>query len=113
MTTGGDSIVFDWAAEIYDSTRTLSPEPFGRVIEILAGELRGRGGVLEIGVGTGRIALPLVDRGIRIWGVDLSRKMIDKLLEKNPTFRSRWRMPRACRSPMIPSEPGWRVMCCT
>ena len=53
------SVSFDRAAEYYDRTRALPTELARRQTEMLAGVLAGRGPVLEIGVGTGRIALPL------------------------------------------------------
>jgi SAM-dependent methyltransferase len=52
------------------------------VTALLAGELRGRGRCLEIGVGTGLVALPLADAGIPMAGLDLSRPMLAKLVEK-------------------------------
>jgi len=42
----------------------------------------GDGPVLELGIGTGRIALPLVQRGIEVHGVDASEAMVAKLREK-------------------------------
>jgi SAM-dependent methyltransferase len=44
--------------------------------------LAGGGRVLEFGVGTGRIALPLTDRGLDVWGVDGSPGMLERLKEK-------------------------------
>lgn len=44
--------------------------------------LAGGGRVLEFGVGTGRIALPLAERGLDVWGVDGSQGMLDRLREK-------------------------------
>jgi SAM-dependent methyltransferase len=76
------SIAFDRAAEQYDQTRVLSPEAKAQVEELLTDELRGRGSVLEIGVGTGRIALPLAGAGIPTVGLDLSQPMLEKLIEK-------------------------------
>ncbi|HEV3227710.1 MAG TPA: class I SAM-dependent methyltransferase [Acidimicrobiales bacterium] len=35
--------------------------------------------LLELGIGTGRLALPLVDRGFDVWGVDASTAMVDRL----------------------------------
>jgi SAM-dependent methyltransferase len=55
------------------------------VIESTVGflaELVGDGGALELGVGTGRIALPLAQRGVRVHGIDLSTAMVAKLREK-------------------------------
>jgi SAM-dependent methyltransferase len=51
------------------------------VVDFLAG-LAGDGGALELGVGTGRIALPLARRGVRVHGIDLSEAMVAKLREK-------------------------------
>jgi SAM-dependent methyltransferase len=76
------SIVFDRAAEYYDDTRGLEPATQAAVIAQLAGELRGRGRCLEVGVGTGRIALDLHRSGVAMAGVDLSAAMLRKLVEK-------------------------------
>jgi SAM-dependent methyltransferase len=45
-------------------------------------ELAGDGGALEFAVGTGRIALPLAERGVRVVGLDNSRAMLARLREK-------------------------------
>jgi SAM-dependent methyltransferase len=50
-------------------------------VDFLA-ELAGDGDALELGVGTGRIALPLAQRGVRVHGIDLSTAMVAKLKEK-------------------------------
>ena len=42
-------------------------------------QLVGSGPALELGIGTGRIALPLAARGIRVDGIDLSQVMVDRL----------------------------------
>jgi len=76
------SISFDRAAEYYDRTRALSPETMAEVVALLRAELEGRQPCLEIGVGTGRLGLPLHESGIRMAGVDLSLPMILKLREK-------------------------------
>jgi SAM-dependent methyltransferase len=78
----GTSIAFDQAAEYYDDTRSLEPATHQAVIERLVGELRGRGRCLEVGVGTGRIALDLHRDGVEMAGVDLSAAMLRKLVEK-------------------------------
>lgn len=80
MTSSG-SISFDDAADFYDKTRALSPGAADRVTGLLITELQGRNHVLEIGVGTGRIALPLAARGIPMVGVDLARNMLARLIE--------------------------------
>lgn len=45
-------------------------------------QLAGRGPVLELAIGTGRIALPLAARGIRVDGVDISPAMVAQLQAK-------------------------------
>jgi ubiquinone/menaquinone biosynthesis C-methylase UbiE len=77
------SIPFDRAAEVYDRTRRLTPEASAATTEVLAEELAARQPVLEIGVGTGLIGLPLAAAGIRLVGLDLSRPMLGKIVEKS------------------------------
>ena len=48
----------------------------------LLAELAGDGAALELGIGTGRVALPLSRRGVRVSGVDLSTAMVARLREK-------------------------------
>jgi SAM-dependent methyltransferase len=45
-------------------------------------ELARKGPALELGIGTGRIAIPLVERGVEVHGVDASEEMVAKLREK-------------------------------
>ena len=72
-TTYGERI-----AEVYDQ---LYSDYEVDAIDLL--EELGRGGrVLELGIGTGRIALPLRERGIEVVGVDASETMIEKLRNK-------------------------------
>jgi SAM-dependent methyltransferase len=51
------------------------------VVDFLAG-LAGDGAALEFGIGTGRIALPLAERGVRVRGIDLSEAMVARLRAK-------------------------------
>jgi SAM-dependent methyltransferase len=51
------------------------------VVDFLV-ELSGGGAALELGIGTGRIAVPLARRGVPVHGVDLSTAMIDRLRSK-------------------------------
>jgi SAM-dependent methyltransferase len=83
-TSAQDSVVFDRAAGDYDATRGLPPGAADPVAALLAeaGALGPRTRLLEIGVGTGRIALPLARRGIRVVGADLSRAMLGRLVGK-------------------------------
>lgn len=85
------SIVFDRAAEYYDRTRGY-PEGVGERVAALicrAGGLGPHSTVLELGVGTGRIALPLAPRVGALTGVDLSRPMLTQLLAKPGAERVR------------------------
>ncbi len=77
-----DSVRFDRAAEFYDRSRAIPAEALRRTIELLASELHGRGACLEIGIGTGILALELRAAGVAMTGVDLSAPMVDKLVEK-------------------------------
>ncbi len=78
------TISFDRIADLYDNTRTLAPE----VSERLTAEILRLGRVtpdttfFEPGIGTGRVALPLVERGYAYTGVDISEAMMDKLRQK-------------------------------
>ena len=77
-----DSIRFDTAADHYDRTRAISDEAMERTISLLTSELRDRGRVLEVGVGTGLLALRLHEFEIPVFGLDLSAPMLAKLVEK-------------------------------
>lgn len=76
------SLSFDRAASYYDRTRPISPTALPRVMELLVGELEGRGHCLDMGVGTGIVSIPLAERGIPVIGLDLSRPMLERLREK-------------------------------
>jgi SAM-dependent methyltransferase len=77
------SVRFDRAAGFYDETRGYDEGLARATTELLSAELRGRGRVLEVGVGTGLIALPLHEAGIPMLGLDLSAPMLAKLVEKS------------------------------
>jgi SAM-dependent methyltransferase len=71
------------AAQSYDTPGSgmFAPEVLGPAIDRLA-ELAGDGRALEFAIGTGRVAIPLVERGVSVTGVELSLPMIDRLREK-------------------------------
>ena len=72
--TYGDKI-----ADVYDELYTgLDTDA---AVETLA-ELAGGGPVLELAIGTGRLALPLAERGLELHGIDASEAMVAKLREK-------------------------------
>lgn len=77
------SVSFDRAADYYDRTRALPDEAMAQLIPILAANLPAGELCLEIGVGTGRMALPLTHAGVRLVGVDISRQMLAKLRGKS------------------------------
>jgi SAM-dependent methyltransferase len=64
-------------ADIYDEWVAGLLSPAGEV-DFLA-ELVGGGRALELGVGTGRIAIPLAERGVEVVGIDASKRMLDLL----------------------------------
>jgi ubiquinone/menaquinone biosynthesis C-methylase UbiE len=76
------SIAFDRAVADYDRTRALPPGAMRKVVSLLTAELGEHQPCLEIGVGTGRLALPLAGAGIRMVGLDLSMPMLRRLVEK-------------------------------
>jgi SAM-dependent methyltransferase len=57
------------------------PEVVDPVVDFLA-DLAGSGRALELGIGTGRIALPLARRGVAVHGIELSRAMVARLRAK-------------------------------
>lgn len=63
----------------YDESTSAMPD--AETVEFLAG-LAGDGAALELGVGTGRIALPLSAKGIPVHGIDLSAAMLAQLRAK-------------------------------
>lgn len=79
------SIVFDQAAGYYDETRGFPPGIDHEMARFLAAEagLKSAHRVVEIGVGTGRIALPVAKYVSLLVGVDLSTEMMQRLLEKH------------------------------
>src|SRR5712691_1566986 len=59
----------------------FEPAVVDPVVSFLA-DLAGEGAALELGIGTGRIALPLSQRGVRVHGIDLSPAMAARLRAK-------------------------------
>ena len=93
-------VSFDRVATIYDETRSLAPRPMARLLGVLVDELQGKR-VLEIGVGTGRYAVPLQKSGIRVVGADISRRMVGLGLAKglrDVVFADGGRLPFAAGS---------------
>jgi SAM-dependent methyltransferase len=76
----------DAFADVYDEWYEGISDVDVTVLELLA--LAGQGPVLELGVGTGRLAVPLAEAGlaggVRVVGVDSSRAMLDRLAWRDP-----------------------------
>jgi SAM-dependent methyltransferase len=75
----GKSTYGDLIADLYDELYAeMDP---GAAVELLAG-LAGSGRALELGIGTGRVALPLSARGVHVEGIDSSEAMVAHLRGK-------------------------------
>lgn len=75
-----------WDAESaarYDQSSAFmfEPEVLDPAVDFLAA-VAGDGAALELAIGTGRVAIPLVERGVRVAGIELSQPMTDELNRK-------------------------------
>lgn len=88
-----DSVSFDSIAAVYDETRTFDKHCFNAALDYIAERFPPAKykRLFEPGIGTGRIAIPLAEKGYRVTGVDISGKMLKRLAEK----LSRRRLPLA------------------
>jgi len=70
-------------AALYDTTSSgmFDPAVIDPTVDFLA-DLAGDGAALEFGIGTGRVALPLSQRGVPVHGIDLSPAMVEQLQRK-------------------------------
>jgi SAM-dependent methyltransferase len=80
---GPDEVWDRDAAQRYDTPGAgmFAPDVVGPAVDRLA-ELAGDGRALEFAIGTGRIAVPLAERGVPVTGIELSRPMIEELRTK-------------------------------
>ncbi len=71
------------AAKQYDTPgdSMFSPDVLDPTVEVLS-ELAGDGAAIEFAIGTGRVAIPLSEAGVRVSGIELSHAMIARLREK-------------------------------
>jgi SAM-dependent methyltransferase len=76
----GDASYGDGMADVYDDWYGEPPDTAAAVDRLRA--LAGPGPVLELGVGTGRLALPLAATGLVVHGLDASAAMLDRLRAK-------------------------------
>jgi SAM-dependent methyltransferase len=90
-------------AQNYDTPGTgmFAPEVLNPTVDRLA-ELAGSGRALEFAIGTGRVAVPLSERGVAVTGIELSRPMIDKLRTKLDEAT----IPVVCGDMATASAPG-------
>jgi SAM-dependent methyltransferase len=78
------SVTFDRAAGYYDATRGYPPGVDDVVARLIveAGGLNASSHIAEVGIGTGRVALPIASKVKHITGIDLSRRMMEQLRAK-------------------------------
>jgi SAM-dependent methyltransferase len=74
----GEPVAANYDASSADMFQPAVVDP---AVDFLA-DLAGSGAALELGIGTGRIALPLARRGVRVHGIDLSEAMVARLRSK-------------------------------
>lgn len=70
---------FDRAVDYYDQTRGFPPGVAEQVARAAAGLLGPNATIMEVGIGTGRIARPLAALGYKIYGLDISIQMMQRL----------------------------------
>ena len=80
---GADGYFDELVAGRYDESCAdmFEPAVVGAAVEFIAG-FAGTGRALELGIGTGRIALPLARRGVPVHGIELSRAMVARMRAK-------------------------------
>ena len=76
----GDSVADIWD-DLYSKQTSLGADATDLTVERLA-ELAGDGPILELGVGTGRVAIPLADRGFSVNAIEASQGMVEALRAK-------------------------------
>jgi len=74
----GESVAGRYDESVADMFESAVLDP---VVDFLA-DLAGDGAALELGIGTGRVALPLAQRGVPVHGIDLSIAMVERLRAK-------------------------------
>ena len=78
------SLSFDGMIQLYDQTRVFDPACFKAALDYFAARfpLETHPQIFEAGIGTGRIAIPLAQRGYEVTGVDISGRMLSVLKQK-------------------------------
>jgi len=78
-------VSFDRVADVYDRTRAMPPDATATVAARIAAVLRDvapNPRLLEAGLGTGRIAVPLLEAGVRVVGIDIATAMLAQARRK-------------------------------
>jgi ubiquinone/menaquinone biosynthesis C-methylase UbiE len=78
---------FDRAASIYDQTRPLFEPIAKHGLQAIFDITGPTAHILDVGTGTGRISVPLLERGVDLIGCDLSKQMLMRLQEKSLSAR--------------------------
>ena len=81
------SLSFDRAADFYDRTRPLFKPIATQGVQAIVDLTGPTARILDVGTGTGRISVPLLENGADLVGCDLSVKMMRQLLGKYPSAR--------------------------
>jgi ubiquinone/menaquinone biosynthesis C-methylase UbiE len=79
-----ESMSFDSIAPVYDATRVFDEKCFNAAIDYIVNRFPPERfpRLFEPGIGTGRIAIPLAERGYKVTGADISGEMLKILAEK-------------------------------
>ena len=103
---------FDDLADNYDATRGGEGRGDEYAADIDGLIPPGEAPILEVGVGTGVVALGLVRRGRPVWGLDISAPMLARARARlapwsyGPTL---WRWPLPMPSSLMPYQCGWSI----
>src|SRR5262245_86190 len=92
----------DWYGDVSDVAATVD-----RVAA-----LAGSGPVLELGAGSGRLAVPLADRGLDVWALDASPAMLDRLRAKPGGDRVRTVVGDMAEADLGPGAPRFALVLC-
>jgi ubiquinone/menaquinone biosynthesis C-methylase UbiE len=85
---------FDWAASFYDFTRGIPDDLLKKAFTAMKEriELKFGSKILDVGIGTGRVSIPLLKElsglKVQIFGIDISEKMLLKCLEKTSSLNN-------------------------
>jgi len=102
------SVSFDRVSTIYDATRGLPPDVSAQVTECILTLVSATPDTrfFEPGIGTGRIALPIVQRGYSYTGIDISGQMMEELRRKLDAIPNKLRLVQGDAT-ALPFEDHW------